>query len=83
MLYCDDAKEHLSAALYTFFLDLGIDQKISVVDSQHQNALAENVGWTLLTQVRHDLDISKLSAGFRTDCLRLNLKRRACTPRAV
>lgn len=29
--------------------------------SQHQNGLAENVGWNLLGPVRHDLDISNLS----------------------
>ena len=31
--------------------------------------------------LRHDLDLSNMSKGFRRDCLRLNVARRACTPR--
>ncbi len=53
-----------------------------MVDSQHQNGLSENVGWNLLGPVRHDMDISNLSKGFRRAALRLNVERRVCTPRA-
>ena len=82
VLYSDNAREHLSHALDAFLFDMMIDQRFSVVDSQHQNGLSENVGWNLLGPVRHDMDISNLSKGFRRACLRLNVERRACTPRA-
>jgi hypothetical protein len=82
VLYSDNACEHLSHALDAFLFDMMIDQRFSVVDSQHQNGLSENVGWNILGPVRHDMDISNPSKGFRRACLRLNVERRACTPRA-
>ena len=44
VLYSDNAREHLSHALDAFLFDMMIDQRFSVVDSQHQNGLSENVG---------------------------------------
>jgi hypothetical protein len=82
VFYSDNAREHLSHALDTFLFDMMIDQRFSVVESQHQNGLSENVGWNLLGPVRHDMDISNLSKGFRRAALRLNVERRVCTPRA-
>jgi hypothetical protein len=61
VFYSDNAREHLSHALDTFLFDMMIDQRFSVVESQHQNGLSENVGWNLLGPVRHDMDISNLS----------------------
>ena len=82
VFYSDNAREHLSHPLDTFLFDMMIDQRFSVVESQHQNGLSENVGWNLLGPVRHDMDISNLSKGFRRAALRLNVERRVCTPRA-
>ena len=44
VLYSDNAREHLSHAFDAFLFDMMIDQRFSVVDSQHQNGLSENVG---------------------------------------
>jgi hypothetical protein len=64
VLYSDNAREHLSHALDAFLFDIMIDQRLSVVDNQHQNGLSEIIGWNLLGPGRHDLDISNLSKGF-------------------
>ena len=40
------------------------------------------MGWNSLRAARHDMDLSNMSKGFRQACLRLNVERRACTPRA-
>ena len=82
MFYSDNAGEHIDSELTTMLFDLYIDQAFSVVESQHQNGLAEHAGgWSLMKAMRHDLDLSNLSKGFRRDCIRLNIARRACTPR--
>ena len=82
LFYSDNAKEHIDSELQQLLFDLLIDQRFSVVESQHQNGLAENGGgWSLMRALRHDLDLSNMSKGFRRDCLRLNVARRACTPR--
>ena len=80
VLYSDN--EGTSSPLEKFLMDMNIAQRFSVAGSQHQNALAENNGgWQLFTSVRHDLDLSNMSKGFRRACIRLNVERRAYTPR--
>ena len=80
--YSDGAGEHASDALRAFLLGVGIQPRYSIAESQHQNGLAENMGWNTLRAARHDMDLSNMSKGFRRACLRLNVERRACTPRA-
>ena len=64
VLYSDN--EGTSAPLEEFLFDMHIAQRFSVAGSQHQNALSENNGgWQLFTAVRHDLDLSNMSKGFR------------------
>ena len=82
VLYSDNAREHLSSDLCSFLEDLMIRQRFAVVENQRQNALAEhNGGWRLMSQLRHDMDMSNLSPSFRRHALHLNVERRVCTPR--
>jgi hypothetical protein len=81
--YSDGAHEHASTAMKNFLLGTGIQNRHSIADCQHQNGLAENMGWNALKGARHDMDLSNMSSGFRRACLRLNIERRACTPRAA
>merc|ERR1712127_295594 len=41
LFYSDNAKEHIDSELQQLLFDLLIDQRFSVVESQHQNGLAE------------------------------------------
>jgi len=82
VLYADNAREHLSEGFRLYLEDLMIKQRFTVVENQRQNGLAEhNGGWRLMSQLRHDLDLSNLSKSFRRHALHLNVERRACTPR--
>ena len=81
--YSDGAGEHASRALTAFLLGTGIQNRHSIAECQHQNGLAENMGWNTLRAARHDMVLSNMSKGFRQACLRLNIERRACTPRVV
>ena len=81
--YSDGAHEHASTAMKSFLLGTGIQNRHSIADCQHQNGIAENMGWNALKGARHDMDVSNMSSGFRRACLRLNIERRACTPRAA
>ena len=82
VLFADNAREHLSTELTEFLEDMMVAQRFSVVESQHQNGLSEhNGGWRLMSQLRHDMDLSNLSKVFRTHALHLNVERRVCTPR--
>ena len=82
VLYADNAREHMSSDFCSFLEDLMIQQRFTVVENQRQNALAEhNGGWRLMSQLRHDMDLSNLSPFFRRHALHLNVERRVCTPR--
>ena len=79
LFYSDNAAEHVDSELSDLLFDMLIGHNHSVVESQHQNGLAENGGgWSLMKALRHDLDLSNLSRGFRRDCIRLNVARRNC-----
>ena len=82
VLYADNAREHLSTELTELLEDMMIAQRFTIVESQRQNGLAEhNGGWRLMSQLRHDMDLSNLSKSFRIHALHLNVERRVCTPR--
>ena len=61
VFYSDGAQEHASTAMQAFLLGTMIQSRHSLADCQHQNGMAENMGWNSLRGARHDMDVSNMS----------------------
>ena len=82
VLFTDGAGETQTPEFEDFLTDLLVKHRLSIPESQFQNALAEaNGGWTLVNMIRHDLDISGLGPSFRRFCASLNAQRMNFVPR--
>ena len=82
VLFTDGAGETQTPEFEDFLTDLFVKHRLSIPESQFQNALAEaNGGWTLVNMIRHDLDISGLGPSFRRFCASLNAQRMNFVPR--